>query len=178
MTRNPEDRPTEQLPPTVPVAREAAVAREPVVAAEVVDPLWAERLEDQVRSLKGLVALLAVLALAGVGLSLYMLLREDGDRRGASPERVGRLDDRVDRLENRLGSTTNEADVARLEDRLNAKADTQSLEELAGEVQQLQTSVDEASAIDDTSAKAVAQLDDRVDQLSDQLELLASESGQ
>ena len=70
------------------------------------------------------------------------------------------------------------SDVARLEDRLNAKADTQSLEELAGEVQQLQTSVDEASAIDDTSAKAVAQLDDRVDQLSDQLELLASESGQ
>lgn len=178
MPRDPGDRPTEHLPPTAPIARETVVAREPAVAAEVVDPLWAERLEDQVRSLKGLVALLAVLALAGIGLGLYALLGEDDDRRGASPERVERLNGRVDRLESRLGATTNEAEVARLEDRLDAKADTQSLDELTSEVQQLQASVEEASAGGDTSAEAVAQLDDRVDQLSDQVQLLAGESGQ
>ena len=176
MPRDPDERPTEHLPPTRPVAREA-VAREHVVA-EAVDPLWAERLEEQLRSLRGLVALLSVLALAAVALSVYTLLRDDDDRQGASPERVGRLDDRVDRLESRLGSTTNEAEVARLEDRLDAKADAQSVEELTSEVQNLQTAIDEASAGDDTSAEAVAQLDDRIDQLSDQLELLASESGQ
>lgn len=167
--REPGDRPTEHLPATAPVAREA------VVAGEVVDPLWAERLEDSVRSLKGLVALLAVLALAGIGLSLYALLRDEDDRQGASRERVARLDNRVDRLEGRLGSTTNGADVARLKDRLETKADTRSLQELSDEVQQLQASLDKVSSGDDSSADAVTQLDGRVDELSEQVEALRSE---
>jgi len=173
MPPDPDERPTEHLPPTRPVAREA-VAREHVVA-EAVDPLWAERLEGSVRSLKRLVALLAVLALAGVGLSVYALLRDDDDRRGASRERVARLDNRVDRLESRLGSTTNEADVARLRDRLETKADTRSLQQLSDDVQQLQTSLDKVSSGDDSSADAVTQLDGRVDELSEQLEALRNE---
>ena len=167
--RGEPDPPTESLPATAPVAREA------VVANEVVDPLWAERLEGSVRSLKRLVALLAVLALAGVGLSVYALLRDDDDRRGASRERVARLDNRVDRLESRLGSTTNEADVARLRDRLETKADTRSLQQLSDDVQQLQTSLDKVSSGDDSSADAVTQLDGRVDELSEQLEALRNE---
>ncbi len=102
VTRDPSDRPTEHLRPHVPVAREA------VVTSEVVDPLWVEHLEDQVRSLKGFVSLATLLALAGVGLSLYLLLRADGDRPDASRERVARLDGRIDRLEGRVGRASDE----------------------------------------------------------------------
>ena len=169
MEHEPGDRPTEHLPAAAPVAREA------VVADEVIDPLWAERLEDSLRSLKRLVALLAVLALAGVGLSLYALLRAEDDRQGASRERVARLDNRVDRLERRLGSTTNEAEVARLKGRLDNKADAQSLQELSDDVQQLQASLDEVSSGDDSFEDAVTELDGRVDELSEQLEGLRRE---
>jgi len=152
------------------------VEREPVATDATLDPLWAERLEDQLRSLKGLVALVALLALAGLALSLYSLLRDD-DGQGASRERVARLDDRVDRLEGRIGSTT-DGEVTRLKDRLNAKADTDSVDELTSEVKRLQASVREASGGDESSAEAVAQLDGRVDQLADQVKQLARESGQ
>ena len=170
MTRDPSERPTEHLQPHAPVAREA------VVTSEVVDPLWVERLEDQVRSLKGLVSLATLLALAGVGLSLYLLLRDDGDRRDASRERVARLDSRIDRLEGRVGRASDETDVSRLTDQLAGKADTESVQALSDEVQQLKASVDDASSGDDTSADAVVQLDERVDALAQQVEDLSSQT--
>jgi len=170
MTRDPNERPTEHLQPHAPVAREAVVTR------EVVDPLWVERLEDQVRSLKGLVSLATLLALAGVGLSLYLLLRDDGDRRDASRERVARLDSRVDRLAGRVGSASEETDVSRLGDQLAAKADTQSVKALSEEIQQLQASLEEVNSADDPSADAVVQLDERVDALAQQVEDLSSQS--
>ncbi len=171
MTRDPSDRPTEHLRPHDPVAREAVVTR------EAVDPLWVERLEDQVRSLKGLVALATLLALAGIGLSLYLLLREDdGDRVGASRERVARLDNRVERLEARVGRASDETDVSRLGDQLAAKADTQSVQALSDDVQQLQASVDEVSSGDAPSADAVVQLDERVDALAQQVEDLSTQA--
>ena len=147
-----------------------------MVTSEVVDPAWAERLEDQVRSLKGLAALATVLALAGLGLSLYLLLLRDEGDRGASPERVARLDDRVDRLEGRVGRASDETEVTRLEDQLAAKADTQSVQDLSEEVQLLQASLDDVSSGDDSAVDAVVQLDERVDALAQQVEDLSSQS--
>jgi len=170
MTRDPSDRPTEPLRRQVPVAREA------VGVSEVVDPVWAERLEERVRFLQGLAALATVLALAGAGLSLYLLLRDDDDRQGASRERVARLDARVDRLEGRVGRASDETDVSRLTDQLAGKADTESVQALSDEVRQLKASVDEASSGDDTSADAVVQLDERVDALAQQVEDLSSQT--
>lgn len=89
--------------------------------------------------------------LAGAGLSLYLLLRGDDDRQGASRERVARLDARVDRLEGRVGRASDETDVSRLTDQLAGNADTES-QALSDEVQQLKASVDDASSGDDTSA--------------------------
>lgn len=164
MTRDPSDRPTEPL------------RREAVAASEVVDPVWAERLEDRVRFLQGLAALATVLALSGAGLSVYLLLADDDDRQGASRERVARLDGRIDRLEGRVGRASDETDVSRLTDQLAGKADTESVQALSDEVKQLKASVDDASSGDDTSADAVVQLDERVDALAQQVEDLSSQT--
>ncbi len=64
--------------------------------------------------------------------------------------------------------------MSRLTDQLAGKADTESVQALSDEVQQLKASIDDASSGDDTSADAVVQLDERVDALAQQVEDLRS----
>jgi hypothetical protein len=166
----PEDRPTEPLRPRAPVAREAVVATEPAV-----DPAWAVRIDESLRNLKGLMALLTVLSLVGIGLAVWALMEADGDgdQTGASRERVASIDDRVDRLESEVGDTD---DVS---DRLADKASKQAVADLRGEVDELRTAVEEADSGGDTTAivDAVEDLGTRVDQLEqDVADLQAQQS--
>lgn len=171
----PEDRPTEPLRPRQPVAAEPVAARE--VAA--VDPGWMARIEDQIRSLKSMMALVGVLALAALGLALYDLLRDDdgGDREGASRERVAQIDERVDRLEGRAGGAPKESDVTRVQEGLEGKAEQSDVEDLGAQIEELRAAV-EAGDSDDSTTQDLATLSEQVEQLAAEVEELRSESQQ
>lgn len=106
--RLPPEEPTRGLPPARPIASERTVVR---TAPE--ETLWAEVL-DRLGSLRTGLVVVAVLALAALGVSLWALLDDAGDpdRENASRVRVERLADRVDRLESQLGETASEGGVA------------------------------------------------------------------
>ena len=171
----PEDRPTEPLRPRQPVAAEPVVARD--VAA--VDPAWMARIEDQIRSLKSMMALIGVIALAALGLALYELLRDDddGDRTGASRERVAQIDERVDRLEGKAGGAPEESDVNRVQEGLEGKAEKSDVEDLGSQIEELRAAV-EAGGSDDSTAQDLATLSEQVDQLAAEVEELRRESEQ
>lgn len=172
MSLPPEDRPTEPLRPRAPAA-------EPAVARDVVDAGWAARFEDQLRSLKSMMALIGVLALTALGLALYDLLAgdEDGGDRGASRDRVAQIDQRVDRLENKAGGASEESDVAKVREGLDGKAEQADVEQLGSDVEELRAAV-EAAGSDDSTAQDVAELDERVAQLEAEVEELRAESAQ
>ncbi len=121
---DPRDQPTRILrQPVDPDAPARYVAAGPVG----VDPDWADRTEDRLRSLQGLLALASVLALAALGVGIWALVDDDGDdssREGASRARVVALSDRVERLESRAdrpapastAGQASEADLDALED--------------------------------------------------------------
>lgn len=170
----PEDRPTEPLRPRQPVVAEPAVAP----AAAAVDPGWMARIEDQIRSLKSMMALIGVLALAALGIALYDLLTDDeGDGRGASRERVAQLDERVDRLEGKAGGASEEADVTRLQEGLEGKAEKSDVEDLGTQIEELRAAV-EAGGSDDALAEDLATLSEQVEQLAAEVEELRNESQQ
>ena len=115
-------------------------------------------LRDKLRSLQTALALVGVLAAAALGVALWTLLSEDeeGDGRGASPQRVDRLQDRVEKLEDRVGDRATKSSVDSLRDDLEAVqedaaaaaepdesgAEAQAaVEELQGEVEALEQQV-------------------------------------
>src|SRR5688500_16071991 len=92
------DEPTRRLPAVEPA--EPVREREVVTTTEP-DPAWQEIL-GRLRSLRGWLALVGVLATAALGVGLWALLsqEEEGDaQQGASQQRVQTLEDRVDKLE-------------------------------------------------------------------------------
>lgn len=169
MTPGSQPPPTEpippQVPPTEPVRPRAPVVREPVAAAyQPADPLWLERIDERLRSLSSFVAVLAVVSLAALGLSIYSLLQDDGDGRGASRERVANLDDRVERLEGRTADAADSGTTSTLASRLDdTSRDVSSLSE---EVAKLRSAVSKAGSGDGSSTAAVTQLSSRVDRLA------------
>ena len=142
-------------------------------------PLWPERVEEQIRKLKQLAAVLGLLAALATGLALWALLDDDegGDGRGASRASVSRLDDRVDRLENRLGNASEENDISNVREDLQDKANKEDVANLQGEVEQLRQAVARAGRGDD-SAQAVEELSARVDQLEQDVQELQREQEQ
>jgi hypothetical protein len=175
----PPDRPTEPLHPRAPLAREE------VVAAPAVDPAWPARLDDRLRSLRNLLALVSVLALAALGLAAWALLRDDDTEAGPSNSRVARISDKLDRLEQRLGGASEESDTTQLQEGLTGKADAADLARLQREVRQLRASVAEAgdagaaeAPADDGAGEAVTALDTRVDELEQQVGELQADAGQ
>ena len=163
MPEHPADRPTEPLRPREPVAAGVAVER------EVADPGWVARLDDQLRSLKTMVALIGVLSLLALGAALYALLgdEEDVDSTGASRDRVAQIDERVDRLESKAGEASEESDVAGLEKELSGKADQGDVEQLSADIEELRAAVEEGG-----TDEAVTQ---ELDSLRQGLEALAAE---
>jgi hypothetical protein len=106
--RQPPEEPTRSRPRARPVASERTVVR---TAPE--ETLWAEVL-DRLGSLRTGLVVVAVIALAALGVALWALLDDtgDSDRQDASRVRVERLADRVDRLESQLGEAASGGGVA------------------------------------------------------------------
>lgn len=163
-----DDRPLDPLPPRVPVAREA------VVTEPAVDPRWAVRMDERVRNLRTLAALASVLALTGLGVSLYSLLRDD--KKGASRDRVARIDRRVDRLESRATQTADQSDASRLSNRIDAKAGKQELQMLRDDVAKLRTTVSQTKSGDSSATDATTKLGERIDRLVQQVDDLRTQS--
>ena len=150
--------PTRRIPPQQPVP---PPPHERVRETEYVveDPNLRDReLHDRIKTLQTALALVGVLAAAALGVALWTLLAEDeeGDGRGASQQRVSRLDDRVERLEDRVDERATENEVS----------------ELREDVEQLQGDVEEAGSQDDATAEVdavredVAELEQQVDDLA------------
>ncbi len=136
-------------------------------------PAWPERVEDQIRKLKQLAAVLGLLAVIATGLALWALL-DNGDEeesRPASRAQVSRLDDRVDKLENQVGDASDKSDVSQLQEDLRGKANQDDVESLQSDVQDLRQAVEEAGQGDDET-QAIDELSSRVDQLEQDLEEL------
>lgn len=183
----PPDRPGEPLRPRAgrplpadPPEPRTAVVREEYIAPAGVDPAWAARLEDRVRSLKSLLALASLLALTATGLAAWALLRDHDTDAGPSVERVSRVDAKVDRLERRLGGASQESDTRQLQEGLTGKADAADLQTLRAEVRDLRkasATAKSAGTSEDTSS-AISALDGRVDDLATQIEELSAASSQ
>lgn len=125
-----------------------------------------EELLDRIRSLRTALALVGLLALAGLGLGVWALLedRNDRDARGASPARVTQLEDRAEQLEQEVGERASDQSVEELraqqeelaEQVENVSEDTageelaQSVEELRQDVAELEQRVEELEAQPDT----------------------------
>jgi len=166
VTDHPGDRPTEPLRPRMPIERE-------VVSVPAADPGVVAYVADQVRSLKTAVTLLAMVALAALGLALYLLLTDDArDQHGASRARVARLEDRVKRLEADAAKASEESDVTRLQARLQGKASKTDVQQLSDNVTKLRTAV--AQAGPQTMARDISRLSGRVDKLETDVSQLRS----
>jgi hypothetical protein len=156
--RQPPEEPTRPIPPARPIATERTVVR-----TESEERLWAEVL-DRLGSLRAGFLVVAVIALAALGVALWALLDNDADREDASRVRVERLADRVDLLESQVAETASEGGLATIRDRQAA---------LQRRVQALRGTVDESrAAIQDVeeTAAAVEALQDSVDGLEQRLE--------
>lgn len=142
MAGPPED-PTRRLEPAPPPStpRELAyVEGDPVTSRAA--------LLDELRSLKRWLAVVSVLAVAGLGIALYTLLsdREDGDGRGASRSSVSQLRERVGELESDVRDRASDDSVSELR---------QSQEKLEGRVSELGKQAADADDGGDAAARAV-----------------------
>lgn len=162
----PPTRPVRPIEPQPPAVRETVTA----------DPAWAAGVEDAIRSLRTLAGAAVALALVAGALAVWSLTRSDGEDPGASPARVSALDDRVDRLERQVG----DAEPSDLEERIEDRATKGDLEELAADVEELGTQLrDTTESGQDTEARdAVEALDQRVNDLAQEVETLRSDQGE
>ena len=162
------DEPTRRLPPTGPA--EPLREREVVTTTEP-DPAWVQEILDRLRSLRTGVALVAVLALAALGVGLWALLTQEEEndaRRGASQERVSELEDRVDALENDTEDAASQDAVQgvreqqrELEERLSAleqQSDDGAAEDVQADLREVADAVEQ-------NGQAIEQLDQRVSDL-------------
>ena len=86
----------------------------------------------------------------------------------------------MDRLEAKAGETSTESETAQLDNRLDAKAGKQQLQDLRDDLTKLRTAVDEQGAGDESAATeaSVTQLGERVDRLAEQVDELRTQSEQ
>lgn len=161
--------PTEPLIPRV-REREATAA-----TYDAIDPAWLARIEDGLRSLRWSVALVAIIALAALGVSIYTLIDTNDDEQGASQGRVAALSDRVSRLEAESSDSADASTTDSLAGRLGQKADKEALQDLREEVSELKSDVDQAGA-DGADSTALTQLNSRVDRLAQDVADLKSAS--
>src|SRR3712207_617575 len=96
-------------------------------------------LERRVRLLTWLSVLLGILAIAGVGLAIYSITRDEDD---ASKKRVERIDATIDEVERRLAAASEESDTVRLSRDLDNKATKREVQRIEEDVGKARDSVD------------------------------------
>ena len=151
------DQPTEPLRPRNPIVREHEVEAGYEPAA---DSIWLARIDDRLRSLTVWVALIGIVALAGLGLAIYDLTRINGA-----------LDDRISRLESR-SSSSNGASSGQVAE----KADKEDVQRLADQVSQVRSSVSRINGRTSSTSSSIDQLSTRIDRLTQQVADLQSSS--
>jgi uncharacterized coiled-coil protein SlyX len=152
------DDPTRRLAPA-PAHRHASVYVETTDEA-----LWRQEVRDRLRSQATAIALVGVLAVAGLAVGLWAVLSGTADDDGASSARVQRLEQRVDRVEAALRQRAAALeDVGALGDRQRTlEQRIQGLEQDVAEPAEQLDAVTQAIA---GTQQAVEQLEQRVDQL-------------
>jgi uncharacterized protein HemX len=160
-TTPPPDRPTERLQPTPPPPQyERAVEPRAPLAADAT--VLFTRLEDAISSLRTWLVLVAVLAVAALGLGLYAVLRNDnGTTRGTAS--VARLNDRVDRLSRQVRQLRSAS--------RGTSALSQRVDALSRQIAALRSQGANGSSPTDTR-QAIQDLDKRVGDLSRQVQQL------
>jgi hypothetical protein len=121
-------------------------------------------LEERVRSLTRLTAVLAAVALAGVALAVIAIVTDD-DGGDASAQRIAQLDSHVDRLERRLANTEGQPGAAEVQRMLRDKADQGELRAVEREVNQMRTELEQVDADNRSRAQSVDALQRRVDEI-------------
>jgi tetrahydromethanopterin S-methyltransferase subunit B len=157
MAHDPDD-------PTRPLTPSRSGAGSPPADAE--EYAWRDEVLDRIGTLRALLAVAGVIAVAGLGVGLWALLSLDGEDSGggASRERVSELEDRVDDLESAADSAPSRSDLSELredqralEDKVDAVEKTaqssqQAVDELDQDVQDLQRQIDELeTSVEDVS---------------------------
>ena len=161
--RQPPEDPTGPIPPARPIATERTVVR-----TEPEETLWAEVL-DRLGSLRAWVVIVAVIALAALGVALWALLDNDADRENASRVRVERLADRVDRLESQVGEAASEGGLAAIRGRQRAlQRRVQALEATVEESRAAAQDVDEIGGAFEALQDSVEALEQRVEAVEQQ----------
>lgn len=156
---HPED-PTRRLPPVV---------HEREVVRPVAEEPWVEIL-DRLGSLRAGLAMVAVVAVAALGVALWALLAGEGDdREGASPVRVERLEDRLDAVEADVERAASQSGLAGIRDNQQAlQGRVRALEQAVGNAQATREAVDGLSENVETLQQGIEQLDQRIDALDQQ----------
>jgi DNA repair exonuclease SbcCD ATPase subunit len=121
------------------------------------DSTWRAHVIDRLRSLTRALAVVAVLAVAALGIALWALLAEDDDDGRTRARAVRALEDRVERLEAQVDRAPSRVVVS-------VRDEQRSLDERLDELEQ-----DTSEAIDGLR-QDVRELEDRVDELRQQLE--------
>lgn len=169
------------LPPTEPVRTEAAVVREPLVpreapvdplAYEPIDPAWFARVDDRLRSLQTMMALVGLVAVAALGLSIYALIHDKPSNDGASQQHVADIDSRVSRLEATAPTSGTTNDLA---SQLSQKANVQDVQKLSGRVAGLQAAVGKNTTAVSSATGSIGQLKGSVGQLTTQVNQLSQQ---
>jgi peptidoglycan hydrolase CwlO-like protein len=138
---------------------------EPVAYADAEELLFRQEVRDRLKSLSTSVVLLAVLAVAALGVAIWALLssQDSGDTQGVSVSRVSTLEDRVDELAADVKNAASKDDLQQLSKREQELAD--KVDELDKQATQTAGDLDTVSNDVDTLQQDVEDLQGRVDAL-------------
>ena len=148
------DDPTRRLRPT-----------EPVAYTDADELLFRQEVRDRLKSLTTSVALLAVLAVAALGVAIWALLsNQDSDNaQGATASQVTALEDQVDELNTDVNNAATKNEVQQLSKREQELAD--KVDELDKQATKTAGDLDTVSTDVDTLKQDVEDLQQRVDAL-------------
>jgi uncharacterized protein HemX len=147
------DDPTRRLAATRPVVGDRSVA---YVHSD--EEFWRQYLYERLRSLTTAVTLVAIVAVAALGVGLWSILGDQSE--DASTERMSRLEQRVDALDARLRQRPAADDLAAVRERQEAAEQAlRTLERKTAAPEEDTAAVIEAV---DATQQSVAQLEQRV----------------
>jgi archaellum component FlaC len=129
----------------------------------------AATLEQRVRLLTRLAAVLGVLVIAAIALGVYSIARDEDD---ASKSRVERIDTSIDELERRLAAASEESDTVRLSRELDDKASKRDVQRIEEDVDVLGDSVEKSDSQLDGASRRLGRMERRLDRIADSVEAL------